>query len=176
MTTRNAATKITTFAELSTGWQQAKRENDRRAIWRTLRRGGWRRVCQSAVQHGDEQTLERWLAAQDPETQDIVAYDDGGPAAAQMVRIHLRCGLAACRNQREVLSKPWNLVLEDFVKDASIGFCTDLIRDLMGESLRAAERSRADHTTGRLGQGRGHCDHSHIRAGPGGQREFLSNS
>jgi len=133
------AGQIETFGEIAIEWKKAERESDKRAVWRTLARGGWFRACRDAAQRGDRATLEVWLDESDSTKQDIVQFH--GAEAAQMVRAHLLCSFAACL-AREVV--PLELMKSTWEAAASqpdaIGFCRDLTQELLGEPLRKPER------------------------------------
>jgi hypothetical protein len=83
---------IETFRDIEAEWHKAEHESDKRALWRTLARGGWFRACRDAVRRDDRATLEAWLDNEDTTKQDIVQFH--GAEAAQMVHTHLLCGLA----------------------------------------------------------------------------------
>jgi hypothetical protein len=116
-----------TFAHILDAWRTAERESDKRALWRTLARGGWLQACRDAVQRQDRLVLTTWLDVSNTTTQDIIQYN--GPDAARMVDIHLRCSLAACGHEGQMLTQP------------SPGFCRDLVLLLSDASLRQAERT-----------------------------------
>jgi len=107
-------------------WHKAVRESDKRALWRTLARGGWLQACRTAVQQQDRVTLTDWLDETHTTPHEIIQFN--GPQAAQTVYAHLACSLAACAANvlPRVLTPP--------------GFCRDLSLALLGQPLRQAER------------------------------------
>ncbi|NOT52997.1 MAG: hypothetical protein HOP18_00185, partial [Deltaproteobacteria bacterium] len=108
-------------------WSNAARESDKRALWRTLARGGWFLACRIAVQQQDRATISTWLEDTQATPHAIIQFN--GPQSAQMVYTHLACGLAACDTNvpSHTLTPP--------------GFCRDLSLALMGQPLRQAERA-----------------------------------
>jgi hypothetical protein len=115
-----------TFADILDTWRTTARESDKRALWRTLARGGWLQACRAAVQRQDRVTLTNWLDETQTIQQEILQFSD--PQAAQTVYTHLACSLAACEEDAPtlVLTPP--------------GFCHDLRLALLGQPLRQAER------------------------------------
>lgn len=115
-----------TLADIVDAWHKATRESDKRALWRTLARGGWLQACRTAVQQHDRITLTDWLDKTHTIQQEIIQFS--GPHAAQTVYTHLACSLAACEDKAPtlVLTPP--------------GFCRDLSLALLGQPLRQAER------------------------------------
>jgi hypothetical protein len=115
-----------TLADIVDAWRKATRESDKRALWRTLTRGGWLQACRTAVQQHDRVTLTSWLDETHTIQQEIIQFS--GPHAAQTVYTHLACSLAACEANAPtlVLTPP--------------GFCRDLSLTLLGQPLRQAER------------------------------------
>ncbi len=128
-----------TFREIEVEWHKAERESDKRAVWRTLARGGWFRACRDAVQRNDRTTLETWLDADDTTKQDIVQFN--GIEAAQMVRTHILCGLAVCRAREVALREPIDTLPEVVSVKVPLGFRRDLMQALLAEPLRKAERN-----------------------------------
>jgi len=128
-----------TLDEIEAAWRKAERESDKRALWRVLARGGWFRACREAVQRDDQETLEAWLDANNVTRQEIIQFN--GPEAAQVVRTHLLCGLLACQT-RGVAQRERQKTLRPAVASlaVSIGFCSDLIQEFLGEPSRQAER------------------------------------
>lgn len=118
-----------TLAAIVDAWSKAARESDKRALWRTLARGGWLQACRTAVQQHDRVTLMDWLDETHPIQQEIIQFS--GPHAAQTVYTHLACSLATCEDNAPtlVLTPP--------------GFCRDLSLALLGQPLRQAERDLA---------------------------------
>jgi len=131
--------QITTFSELAVAWHEAERESDKRAVWRTLARGGWFRACREAVQRGDQAALEAWLDESDLTKQDIIQFN--GADLAQMVYLYLLCSLVACRT-RELAPLDRRKALQGTaaLSLASLGFCRDLTLQLLGEPLCRAEK------------------------------------
>ncbi|NOT54141.1 MAG: hypothetical protein HOP18_06005, partial [Deltaproteobacteria bacterium] len=83
-----------TFEDILTAWSKAARESDKRALWRTLARGGWFVACRTAVQRRDRATISTWLEDTQATPHAIIQFN--GPQSAPMVYTHLACGLAAC--------------------------------------------------------------------------------
>src|SRR5262245_35024430 len=130
---------ITTFSELIVAWHGAERESDKRAVWRTLARGGWFRTCKAAVQSGDQAVLEAWLDESDLTKQDIIQFN--GADLAQMVRRYLLCSLVACRTRGLASLDRWKALRGTVASpSASFGFCHDLTLRLLGEPLCRAEK------------------------------------
>jgi len=131
--------QITTFSELAVAWHGAERESDKRAVWRTLARGGWLCVCRDAVQRSDQTTLEAWLDASDSIRQDVIQFN--GTEAAHMVRTYLLCALFASRT-RELTWRERHGAVQEGIATLSVplGFCSDLIREFLAEPLRRAEQ------------------------------------
>lgn len=115
-----------TFEGILDAWSKAARESDKRALWRTLARGGWFLACRTAVQQQDRATITIWLDDTQVTPHAIIQFN--GPQAAQMVHTHLTCSLVACDANvpSRILAPP--------------GFCRDLSLALMGQPLRQAER------------------------------------
>ena len=88
-----------TFADILAAWRKAARESDKRALWRTLARGGWLQACRTAVQQHDRVTLTSWLDETQTTQQEILQFS--GPHAAQTVYTHLACSLAACERNAD---------------------------------------------------------------------------
>ena len=130
--------QIETFDDIITAWQQARRESDRRAVWRILSRGGWFRACQDAVQKDDQTSLASWLDPGDPAKQHIIEFN--GQQAALTVRVHLLCGLTASQNRIRERDKPIIEVPQDIPYEVPYGFCCDLTQELLGVPPRATER------------------------------------
>ena len=131
--------QITTFSELLVAWQSAERESDKRAVWRTLARGGWFRACKEAVQGRDPAVLEAWLDERDLTKQDIIQFN--GADLAQMVHLYLLCSLVACRTRGLASLERWKALRETIVSpSAPLGFCHDLTLGLLGEPLCHAEK------------------------------------
>ncbi len=118
--------QMETLEDIVDAWRKATRESDKRALWRTLARGGWLQACRTAVQQHDRVTLTSWLDETQTTQQEILQFS--GPQAAQTVYTHLACSLAACGDTAPtlVLTPP--------------GFCRDLSLALLGQPLRQAER------------------------------------
>ena len=118
--------QMETLEDIVDAWRKAARESDKRALWRTLARGGWLQACRTAVQQHDRVTLTSWLDETQATQQEILQFS--GPYAAQTVYTHLACSLAACEDTAPtlVLTPP--------------GFCRDLSLALLGQPLRQAER------------------------------------
>src|SRR5262245_19290741 len=89
---------IYNFADILDAWTEARRDADKRVVWRLLARNGLFQACRSAVQQQDHTTLAAWLDMSHPTQQDIIEFN--GDASAHMARIYLHCGLLAC-GQRE---------------------------------------------------------------------------
>jgi hypothetical protein len=115
-----------TFADILDVWRTAARESDKRALWRTLARGGWFQACRSAVQQHDRVTVTTWLEETRTTPHEIIQFN--GPHAAQTVYTHLTCSLAAC----EATDPPRGLTPP--------GFCYDLSLALLGQPLRQARQ------------------------------------
>jgi len=130
--------QIETLSEIETAWHKAERESDKRALWRALAQGGWLRACRDAVRKDDRATLEAWLTTDDIAKQAILQFH--GAAAAQMVHTHLLCGLAACQARELAPRERLKALPEVASPAASLGFCHDLMRELLGEPPRQAER------------------------------------
>jgi hypothetical protein len=115
-----------TFADILDAWRMATRESDKRALWRTLARGGWFLACRTAVQQQDCATVTTWLEETQTTPHAIIQFN--GPQMAQTVYTHLTCSLAACEANvpPRILTPP--------------GFCRDLSLALMGQPLRQAEQ------------------------------------
>jgi hypothetical protein len=128
-----------TFRDIEVEWRGTERESDKRAIWRALVRGGWFRACRDAVQRNDRTTLETWLDAGDVIKQEIAQFN--GTEAAQMVRTHILCGLAVCRVREMALQQLIDTLPEAVSVNVPLGFCRDLMRALLEEPLRKAERN-----------------------------------
>ena len=118
--------QIETFNDITDAWRAAERESDKRALWRTLARGGWLRACREAAHRKDQAAFTVWLDESDETRRDIIPFN--GDDGAQMVLTHIRCGLAVCDGRDT-----------DPVNSAS-GFCRDLIRVLSDSPLRPAKR------------------------------------
>ncbi len=115
-----------TFEDILDAWSKAARESDKRALWRTLARGGWFLACRTAVQQQDRATITTWLDDTQATPHAILQFN--GPQAAQMVHTHLTCSLAACdANVPPPVLTP-------------SGLCRDLSLALTGQPLRQAER------------------------------------
>jgi len=130
--------QIQTFNDIEVAWRRAERESDKRAVWRVLAKGGWLSACREAVRLNERATLEMWLDARDSTKQDIVQFV--GLEAAQLVHIHLRCGLVGCRVREGTVRELLHTELEAIAPKASRGFCCDLTLALVGDPLRKAER------------------------------------
>ncbi len=115
-----------TFEDILDAWSKAARESDKRALWRTLARGGWLLACRTAVQQQDRVTVTAWLEETRTTPHEIIQFN--GPQAAQTVYIHLTCSLAACD-----ANVPSHILTPS-------GFCHDLSLALTGQPLRQAER------------------------------------
>jgi hypothetical protein len=86
------AGSIETLHDIVVAWQAAEREADKRALWRTLARGGWFRTCRDAVQRGDRAAFSPWLEATDSPTNEIIQFQ--GQETGLLVRSFLWCSLA----------------------------------------------------------------------------------
>jgi hypothetical protein len=115
-----------TFADILEVWRKAARESDKRALWRTLARGGWFLACRTAVQQQDRAVVQTWLEETQTTPHAIIQFN--GPQMAQIVYTHLTCSLAVCE-----ANVPSRLLIPP-------GFCRDLSLALMGQPLRQAER------------------------------------
>ncbi len=130
--------QIQTFNDIEVAWGRAERESDKRAVWRVLAKGGWLSACRVAVQQDEQSTLETWLDPNDLTKQDIVQFV--GRESAQLVHMHLLCGLAACKVREGAARELPRSQLEVLIPKTSRGFCRDLTLALAGEPLRKAER------------------------------------
>jgi hypothetical protein len=133
--------QIETFADIISAWHKAVREAEKRAVWRTLARGGWFCACQEAAQRGDQGTFAAWLDPANLTQQEIMQFN--GPEAAEMVRTHLRCGLGACRVRASAQPRLLDALATTVPNSVPLGFCHDLTQILLGESPRPAGRSIA---------------------------------
>lgn len=122
----SAMKQVETFADILDVWRTAARESDKRALWRTLARGGWLQACRTAVQQQDRVTLTGWLDETQTTQQEVIQFS--GPQAAQTVSLHLTCSLVACGENAP------SLIL------TQSGFCHDLKLALLGQPLRETER------------------------------------
>lgn len=115
-----------TLEDIIDAWRKVTRESDKRALWRTLARGGWLQACRAAVRQQNRVALMGWLDETHTIQQEIIQFS--GPHAAQTVYTHLACSLTACEDTTStlVLTPP--------------GFCRDLSLALLGQPLRQAER------------------------------------
>ena len=132
------SSQIETFDDIITAWQQARREADRRAVWRLLSRSGWFRACRDAVQQKDRTSLANWLDPSDATKQDIIAFS--GPQAAQTVRAHVWCGLNALASRPLEHNEPVGEPPQDRPTEVAPGLLRDLIQQLSGAPARPAEQ------------------------------------
>jgi hypothetical protein len=65
---------INTFTDILDAWTEARREADKRAVWRLLARNGWFQACRSAVQQQDRMTLASWFDMSHSVQQDIIEF------------------------------------------------------------------------------------------------------
>lgn len=121
------AGQLETFADILDAWQRAERESDKRALWRTLARGGWFRACREAARRKDPTIFIPWLDESDATKHDIITFN--GDDLARMALTHLRCGLAVCNG------------VEVDPATESPGFCWDLRLALSDSPLRPVQRS-----------------------------------
>jgi hypothetical protein len=124
--------QIETFDDILDVWQKAERESDKRALWRTLARGGWFRACHKAARHKDPTPFISWLDESDATKRDIITFN--GEDTARMALTHLRCGLAVCHRVDVDAAKV------DPTND-SPGFCRDLMLALSDSPLRPVRQS-----------------------------------
>lgn len=126
------AGQLETFDDILDAWKKAERESDKRALWRTLARGGWFRACHEAACRKDPTLFVSWLDESDGTKRDIITFN--GDDSARMALIHLRCGLAVCNGAEgdPVTMDP---------RHASPGFRQDLMLALADSPLRPAQRS-----------------------------------
>jgi hypothetical protein len=117
---------VETLDDILDAWRTVARESDKRALWRSLARGGWFQACRDAVQRQGCSLLEAWLNMEDTEKQAIVSYN--GPDTARMALTHFRCGIAASGEPKAQQFDPLS------------GFCRDLTLALAGTPLRTAEQ------------------------------------
>jgi hypothetical protein len=115
------AGSIETLHDIIIAWQEAGREADKRALWRTLARGGWFRACRDAAQRGDLTVFTPWLEATDSLTNEIIQFQ--GPDMGLLVRSFLWCSLAATWARaattppiddvasREIRKAAWNTIV-----------------------------------------------------------------
>lgn len=118
--------RILTFHDIAAAWQTAEREADKRALWRVLAREGWFRACHEAVRGQAVEMLTAWLHTPDSDQRDLITFN--GDVAAQMVRLHLACGLAACHS---ALAPS---------ESTAPGLCRDLLLAFSDQPLRSAVR------------------------------------
>ncbi len=118
--------QLGTFDDILNAWAEAKREAEKRAVWRLLARGGWLQACRDAVRRHDHPALQAWLDIDDATRQLILEFN--GETTAQMARLHLRCGLIACGR------------FDPNVAPDESGFCKDLMLTLSDLPLRHQER------------------------------------
>lgn len=121
------AGQLETFDDILDAWQKAERESDKRALWRTLARGGWFRACRAAARRKDATIFTLWLDTSEATRREIITFN--GDDLARMVFTHLRCGLAVCNGVRV---EPTH---------ASPGFCWDLMLALTDSPPRPVHRS-----------------------------------
>jgi len=131
--------QIQTLSDIEVAWSRAERESDKRAVWRVLAKGGWLSACRDAVQRNERTILKTWLDASDSTKQDIRQF--GGPEAAQLVYVHMLCGLAGCGAREGTARELLHPELEAIAPETSRGFCCDLTLALVGEPLRKAEQN-----------------------------------
>ena len=131
--------QIQTFADIEVAWRRAERESDKRAVWRVLAKGGWLSACRDAVRRNERTTLETWLDMSDSTKHEIIQF--GGPEAAQLVHVHMLCGLAGCKVREGATRELLHSELEAIAPTISRGFCRDLTLALVGKPLRKAERN-----------------------------------
>jgi hypothetical protein len=126
------AGQLETFDDILDAWQKAERESDKRALWRTLARGGWFRACREAARRKDPTAFTSWLAESDATKRDILTFN--GDDIARMALAHLRCGLAVCNGAKVAPA-------EADPDNDSHGFRWDLILALSDSPLRPVQRN-----------------------------------
>lgn len=127
--------QLDSFEDILQEWNRAERESDKRAVWRTLARGGWFRACLNGVRGKDIEGLRGWLDASAPPFQEIIHFN--GEEAARLVQSYLRCGVAAL--QPSSTKEELNAALQPAATSLTpLGFCRDLVNIFLEQPPRPA--------------------------------------